>query len=167
MDREPSRRYVVEWRVMVTTRLDGRRPLTLSAMARTADAARDAATAAAPAALEGEVRVSVSSADRAVRRSAVHCDAAELERWDPSAEAMPASMRGSRWAAAVARDGARAAFGSLLREAASLARAAKLLDRATAARLVDAGEEALEGRGALSAAGVTAVPEPPGGSPSA
>ena len=140
-----ERRWIVEWRVGVRSRLEGDRDVTLVQFARTADGARRAADRVIDAAVDGEVRLRIESGNRKLRRSRVITDRHGLKRWDATAP-LPSRLWGSRWAEAERNAHARTLVGIDFEEATRRAVHARLIDDAGAAALLDAIEAALAPR---------------------
>ncbi len=143
-----DRRYVVEWREIVNSPMDGERPLTLCEMASTPVGAKAICIKALRTALDGEVRIR-SVGEPAIRRDPNVCGEREIAAWKPHSETMPARKRDSGWAAALAREHAVSMSLAAFRDAAEQAVHRRLLDPAAAARLVEAVELALEGGGPI------------------
>jgi hypothetical protein len=137
-----ERRWIVEWRVRVRSRLEGDRDVTLVQFARSADGARRAADHVIDSAIDGEVRLRIESGNRTLRRPPIITDRHGLKRWDATAP-LPSRLWESRWAEAERNAYARTLVGIDFEEATRRAVHARLIDDAGAAALLDAIEAAL------------------------
>lgn len=139
-----SRRWVVEWRVTVRSRLEGLREVTLTRFANTAEGAKTAACQALVEAVDGEVRITIESVVRSLRRSALVADEHSIAEWAANQTILPARFWRSRWLERDRVTHARTLVSQDFQDAARRCVHARLLDDEAAAALLDVIDAALD-----------------------
>jgi hypothetical protein len=137
-------RWVIEWRASVRSRLEGVRPVVLVQFARSAEGACSAAQQVVDEAIDGEIRISIESQDRAQRRHAVIADKSSVMRWDWGQSTLPARYWKSKWAEAERAANIRTIVGMDFDEAVRRCVHARLLDDTAGAALLATIDAALD-----------------------
>lgn len=143
-----GRRWVIEWRVPVRSRLEGVRAVVLVRFARSAVGAGVAARDAADEAIDGEVRIGIESDDRAQRRPAIITNKASIAAWDAGQATLPARYWKSQWAEMDRTANARTLVGMDFDDAVRRCVHARLLDDGEAAALLATIDAALDAKSA-------------------
>lgn len=139
-----ERRWVVEWRMRVRTRLEGPREVTLVAYARTAAGAKAIAMDVQTRAVDHETRLRIDGSGRSDRRPPIVADPNAIDGWNTDTAPLPERFWRSRWVEAERSAHARTLIGVDFEEAARRAVHARLIDDGGAATLLDAVEQAFE-----------------------